>query len=118
MDLRQFTAKMGRRVGAFAAAAKGRFKSYRPPPRPRHRRDVRRLHRRKRRRKSPQSNKQRPEGCRGVILITEPTLHVVGVFIPRRKTEQEIQHIPSNSASQDEEHYITENINHVFHFLT
>ena len=68
VDLRQQPAQVGRRFGAFAAAASGYFKGYRPTPRPRHYRDVRRLHcrRRQRRRKSPQSNKQRPEGCGGI----------------------------------------------------
>ena len=66
VDLRQQPAQVGRRFGAFAAAASGHIKSDSPPPRPRYHRNVRRLHRRKRRRRSPQSNQQRPEGCGGI----------------------------------------------------
>ena len=36
--------------------------------------------------------------------ITKPTLHVVGVFIPRRKTEQEFQHDIPHSQYANQEH--------------
>ena len=52
-----------------------------------------------------------------MTLLTEPTLHVVGMFVSRGETKQQFQNDIPHSKYSNEEYSFYKYVNYAFHFF-